>query len=475
MSTDTRLGPYRIIRLINEGGQGSVYLGYDRRLQRRVAIKVYTLPGQRAVRKQCLREAQLVAAIHSPKVVQVYDVIDSPEHLALVMEYVPGCDLEEFLSAVRPSLGSILAICGDVAGALAVTRQQRIVHGDLKASNILISDTGRVKLTDFGIARFAGEGADTAGSRTALSPEQCLGRPMDIRSDLFVLGCLLYRMLTGVQPFCRGGRLDTRMLLEQQPMPLGELISPEMLPPDELVALVDQLLQKDPADRPANTHAVRRVLRKVSREIPLAASHSLLAEARPCFRRELSADMPPHIPRDLLREGRSRLGAAAEHRPGAALRRWLVESPARSVLAAVAALAAAGSLVLVLRGGATPVYVEQPVLQVHGDVNLPDEVSGRWLVEQALAAVSESMGPLQSSGPGAPAGGTLYAPGAAPDRGQPDERLHIGLRCTAALCVYEVSRERGGVAEHQQAILFPDRSIVRWRQLIRSATAALYR
>jgi serine/threonine protein kinase len=171
MSTASRLGPYRIMRLINQGGQGSVYLGYDSRLQRRVAIKVYTLPGQRAARKQCLREAQLVAAIHSPKVVQVYDVIDSPEHLALVMEYVPGCDLEEFLSSVRPSLGSILAICADIAGALAVIRQQRIVHGDLKASNILIADTGRVKLTDFGIARVAGQGLDTAGSRTAVSPE----------------------------------------------------------------------------------------------------------------------------------------------------------------------------------------------------------------------------------------------------------------------------------------------------------------
>jgi len=472
MSTASRLGPYRIMRLINQGGQGSVYLGYDSRLQRRVAIKVYTLPGQRAARKQCLREAQLVAAIHSPKVVQVYDVIDSPEHLALVMEYVPGCDLEEFLSSVRPSLGSILAICADIAGALAVIRQQRIVHGDLKASNILIADTGRVKLTDFGIARVAGEGVDTAGSRTAVSPEQLLGRPMDIRSDLFVLGCLLYRMLTGVQPFCRGGELDTRLLLEQQPVPLQELISPEMMPPDELVGLVDQLLQKDPSARPANTHAVRRVLRKVSREIPLAASHSLLDEARPCFRREYAEDVPPQLPRDLLRDGRSRLDAAAEHHPGALLRRWLSASRARS---AVAAVAVAVALLIVLRGAATPIYVELPVLRVHGDIRLPGEVSAAWLVEQTLDAVSESMGPLQTSGPGAPAGATVYAPDAAPHQRQVDEHLRIGLSCTAALCVFEVSRERRGVAEHRQAILFPDRSLAAWRQLIRSATAALYR
>ena len=106
---------------------------------------------------------------------------------------------------------------------------------------------------------------------------------------------------------------------------------------------------------------------------------------------------------------------------------------------------------------------------------MPGEVSAAWLVEQTLDAVSESLGPLQTSGPGAPAGATVYAPDAAPHQRQVDEHLRIGLRCTAALCVFEVSRERRGVAEHRQAILFPDRSTAQWRQLIRSATAALYR
>ena len=79
------VGPYRILRLINRGGQGSVYLGYDKRLHRRVAIKIYTLPNTRPARKHLLREAQLVASIQSPKVVQIHDVIESSAHLALVI------------------------------------------------------------------------------------------------------------------------------------------------------------------------------------------------------------------------------------------------------------------------------------------------------------------------------------------------------------------------------------------------------
>ena len=87
---DIFVGPYRILRLINRGGQGSVYLGYDKRLHRRVAIKIYPLPSTRAARKQLLQEARAVASIQSPKVVQIHDVIESDTHLALVMEDVPG-------------------------------------------------------------------------------------------------------------------------------------------------------------------------------------------------------------------------------------------------------------------------------------------------------------------------------------------------------------------------------------------------
>ncbi|MGL4564661.1 MAG: serine/threonine-protein kinase, partial [Halioglobus sp.] len=307
---DARVGPYRILRLVNRGGQGSVYLGYDKRLHRRVAIKIYPLPNERAARKQLLHEAQVIASMQSPKVVQIHDVIESRDHLAMVMEYVPGCDLEELLASVRLSLASVLTITADIAGALTVARQQRIVHGDLKARNVLITTTGRAKLTDFGIAQRPAAESAMAGSLSAMSPEQYLGKPLGERSDLFALGCLLYRMLGGVPPFYRDGGLDARALLESDPAPLETLVSADVELPPELIRLVSAMLQKLPANRPSSTRVVRQVLRRVARGIPLAATNSLLGEARPCFRAESAEDIPPPVPADLAREGRSRMAAA---------------------------------------------------------------------------------------------------------------------------------------------------------------------
>jgi serine/threonine protein kinase len=93
VAVSTSIGPYQVLRLINQGGQGSVYLGYDSRLQRRVAIKIHPLPEDKRGREHILDEAQIIAAIHSNKVVQIYDVITGQRNMALVMEYVPGCDI----------------------------------------------------------------------------------------------------------------------------------------------------------------------------------------------------------------------------------------------------------------------------------------------------------------------------------------------------------------------------------------------
>ncbi|MEH6636407.1 MAG: serine/threonine-protein kinase [Halioglobus sp.] len=479
MSSDQRVGPYKILRLINRGGQGSVYLGYDERLHRRVAIKIYVLPAQRAARKRLLQEARLVASIQSPKVVQIHDVIESSEHLALIMEYVPGCDLEEFLQSVRPSLATVLAIGADIAGALAVARQQHIVHGDLKAGNVLISDSGRVKLTDFGISqRMSGNIGQTAaaGSFSALSPEQYLGKPLDLRSDLFALGVLLYRMLGGEQPFIRDGQLDPDLLLDHAPRPLEEIISGDVLLPDPLRELVENLLQKNPAERPANTHRVRQVLRQVSRKIPLAAGNSLLQEARPCFRHESADDIPLQVPADLGREGRSRLGAPGDTRTTFAMRLSYLGWPARTVttLALVAALCV--PLVIAMADLQMQVHIEQPVLRFATDTNLPAEISASWLVEEVKLALQQEFGVIHVTGPvGATRSQTLYASSAGETTPvKPRERLQIALRCIEDLCVLVVTRKHAGQLYYQQGVLFPDMSTAQWRDIVRGTVAALY-
>jgi eukaryotic-like serine/threonine-protein kinase len=307
---DNFVGPYRILRLINQGGQGSVHLGYDKRLHRRVAIKIYRLPDSRKARKQLLYEARIVASIQSPKVVQIHDVIESGTHLAMIMEYVPGCSLEEFLNKVRPSLASLLTIGADVAGALALARQNHIVHGDVKAANVLITESGRAKLTDFGISRSSSDGRSSrwaAGSLSALSPEQFLGKPLDERADLFALGSLLYRMLCGQQPFFKNGQLDPQQLLKKPPRPLVEMVTGDVELPDPLVNIISALLEKDPQNRPPNTRRVRQVFRTVLLGLPVSAGNSLLREARPYFRRESPDDIPPLIPEDLAQQGRSAL------------------------------------------------------------------------------------------------------------------------------------------------------------------------
>ena len=476
MSVETHVGPYQILRLINRGGQGSVYLGYDKRLQRRVAIKIYSLPSQRAARKQLLREAQLVASMQSHKIVQIYDVIESSGHLALVMEYVPGCDLEEFLTTARPSLASILTIGADIAGALAVARQQHIVHGDLKAANILVTDSGRVKLTDFGIARqMVGSSPQRldGGTPPALSPEQYRGEPLDGRSDLFALGCLLYRMLGGEAPFLRDGELDIRLLLEQSPRPLAEMVPGEWELPDELVDLVAALLQKRPEDRPANTRQVRQVLRRIARTIPLAATNSLLREARPCFRPESAHDMPPLIPLDLAREGRSRL--APEGAGGVGLRRWaLLRSWSARWVVALAALAAIGVPVVTALQRAEPtIYLEEPLLRLGADSELPEQVSTDWLVGEAKLALRQELGTiLVLSSTGAERNATLYTSDGPPP--EPEERLQLSLRCIEGLCVFAASRAHAGGHANQQAVLFPDMPVEQWRDIVHSATRALY-
>lgn len=473
MPGDVKVGPYRILRLVNRGGQGAVYLGYDERLRRRVAIKIYALPRERSARKRLLQEAQLIASIQSPKVVQIHDVIESREHLAMVMEYVPGCDLEQFLAIVRPSLASILTICADVAGALTVARQQRIVHGDIKAANVLIAENGRVKLTDFGIAGHVAAAGAQSGSLSCVSPEQYCGKPLNERSDLFSLGCLLYRMIAGTAPFCRDGRLDSRALLEHEPPPLTQQLSADAPLPRELLQLAAALLQKEPQDRPSSTRVVRQALRRVARTIPLSASNKLLEEAQPCFRPESIEDMPPDIPAALGRAGRSALGSAGSARA----RRWWsgLRAWRRPVAGAAFCIVAGLLYVIALPPGETGVHIAAPVVRLAEGAEIPAGISSRWLVEEVTAAMRERLGPLRVSGPvGATPVTTFYADPQMREPALPGQELQLGLRCIDLFCVFMVTRQWQGRQVNQQAVLFPDMSSQQWSDIVRSTTLALF-
>ena len=477
MSRQIHVGPYRIIRLINRGGRGTVYLGFDDRLHRQVAIKLIQLPTDKAARREVLREARVVAEFQSPKIVQIYDLIVARDHVALIMEYVPGCDLEELLSAGGLCMGSILSICIDVAGALAIARQNQIVHGDLKASNILITNRGTTKLTDFGISRLEGHLAArsrVAASISCISPEQYRGDPLDVRSDLFSLGCLMYRLLSGRQPFVTGGELNIRALLESDPEPLDTLVPEFLGAPVEMYALVMSLLQKLPDERPTNTHQVRSALRMILRSVALPVGNTLLDEAKSSFRRESPEDIPPNIPSDLLKNARSGLLP-----PG--IKAWMdiaIQHIGRAGVGAVIVVISALITMLAQYAEIEPVFVqvEVPRLKLQEAATLPSQLSDAWLVNLLKQSLSVKYEHAFFVGPtGQPRSTTVYSEDLEIEPGPDEIHIFSSLSCEKEICLLQLELKNGPIRATAQELIFTHMPISQWEDVVSNLTETLLR
>ena len=278
-----RLGPYRLDRLLGSGGMGSVWRGWDERLQRWVALKQIRADATlRHGRERLWREARAVARLNHPAIVHVYDILEGEDGDWIVMELVEGKTVRGLLEeeTVFP-VARALKICREIAEGLAEAHGQGILHRDLKASNVIVTPAGRAKILDFGLAKeIPREGIFEEGSSDltvsghilgtcyAMSPEQALGRALDVRSDLFSLGSLLYEMLTGQAPF----RADTAALslarvVDCNPLPVHQLRSG--IPP-AIRVLVERLLQKEPENRPGSVAEVLAALDAAARS---GASH----------------------------------------------------------------------------------------------------------------------------------------------------------------------------------------------------------
>jgi serine/threonine protein kinase len=250
------LGAYEVLQRIGEGGNGIVLKALDPALNRIVAIKVMAphFATSATARKRFLREAQAAAAVAHDHVVTIHAVDENNGLPYLVMQYVAGLSLQDRLDQSGPlELKEILRIGMQTASGLAAAHAQGLVHRDIKPANILLENgVERVKITDFGLARAADEASLTqsgvvAGTPQYMAPEQARGETLDHRADLFSLGSVLYAMCTGVPPF----RATTTMgvlkkVSDESPKPIKD-INPEI--PDWLVAVIDKLHAKDPADR----------------------------------------------------------------------------------------------------------------------------------------------------------------------------------------------------------------------------------
>lgn len=261
MSTQ-KLGRYELVRVLGKGAMGLVYEGLDPNLHRRVAIKtikVENLSAEEAAEYEVRfrTEAHSAARLQHPNIVSVYDSDRDADIAFLVMEFIEGNDLKHHLDkGTRYTLQQSVAIMGDLLSALDYAHRQNIVHRDIKPANLLIEPSGRVKLTDFGVARIqdSGEATRTQGTMVGtlkyMSPEQIHGHTVDSRSDLFAAGIVLYQLLTGLRPFDGKGDYDIiQQIVGKTPDP-ASVLNPGL--PTEIDAVLTRALEKNRNDRYAS-------------------------------------------------------------------------------------------------------------------------------------------------------------------------------------------------------------------------------
>jgi tRNA A-37 threonylcarbamoyl transferase component Bud32 len=251
---------YEIIGPLGTGATSRVDKARDRVIGRTVALKTFRHAfGSGDLQMEFLREAQIIGQLTHPFIVGLHDVGTNQDHFPyLVMEYVDGKTLEKMLDAGPLPLERVALWGADLAAALQCAHERKIIHGDLKPANVLITADGQVKLGDFGIARFATQVSASGrvlGTPAYLSPEQILGHKQDTRSDLFSLGVMLYEMTTGVRPF--GGTSVSAVcaqIISTRPLPPSQ--HNRLLPPafDHVVL---RCLAKDPAQRYADAASLR--------------------------------------------------------------------------------------------------------------------------------------------------------------------------------------------------------------------------
>src|ERR671914_2185112 len=277
-------GRYRVLRKLGSGGMANVYLAEDGELGRQVAIKI--LNDRHAADDQFVerfrREAKNAAGLSHPNIVQIYDRGEAEGTYYIAMEYLEGRTLKEAAGRQPLPIREAIGYVREILAALRFAHRKGIVHRDIKPHNALIDGDGRVKVTDFGIARAGAasqmtEAGSIIGTAQYLSPEQAKGAAVDHRSDLYSLGIVLYELLTGAVPFTGDTPVEIAMKhLSTVPEPPSSR-RPEL--PRALDQAVLRALAKDPDDRYASAEEMDAELARVAEGLPVSTETAEAATA----------------------------------------------------------------------------------------------------------------------------------------------------------------------------------------------------
>ncbi|MGC1617275.1 MAG: serine/threonine-protein kinase [Candidatus Acidiferrum sp.] len=267
MSPALQTGRYEILETLGCGATSRVDKARDTIIGRTVALKSFLQGFGKNSEQQFLREAQTIGLLSHGSIAQLYDVnTDSVGSAFLVMEFVCGQNLEQLLAQSPIAFATAAVWAADISSALAYAHRAGIIHGDVKPSNIRVTEDGKVKLVDFGVARFAAQvsGSDRVlGTPAYLSPEQIEGKKQDGRSDLFSLGIVLYETITGVRPFAGNSLGDVcAQILTAGPIPPSKL-NPAI--PAAFDRILARCLAKNPDDRYQSGNDLARALYLVAR------------------------------------------------------------------------------------------------------------------------------------------------------------------------------------------------------------------
>ncbi|MFG2101579.1 Stk1 family PASTA domain-containing Ser/Thr kinase [Micromonospora echinaurantiaca] len=287
MTAQARLlgGRYQVGELLGYGGMAEVHRGRDLRLGRDVAIKMLRadLARDATFQMRFRREAQNAASLNHPAIVAVYDTGEETAPTGetlpfIVMEFVNGRTLKEVLGAEgRLQPRRALEICADMCAALEFSHRHGIIHRDIKPGNVMLTQTGQVKVMDFGIARALASGATTMtqtsaviGTAQYLSPEQARGEAVDARSDVYAAGCVLFELLCGHPPFVGDSPVSVAYQHVREAPPTPSDINPDVNPAVDAIVL--KALSKNPLNRYQSAGEMRADLLRAAAGRPVLAT-----------------------------------------------------------------------------------------------------------------------------------------------------------------------------------------------------------